>query len=351
MKFRSSSRTPIGVDVGSRTITAAQLAVENGSALALLSIPRPQPEAEICSDDALALREVLGRQGFKGNRIVLAAPRKAVLPAALELPAKVGGASIDQIVRLELSRLHNLAPDSFEMAYWDLKAAGDAKPVTHTLAVACPHETADAFLDIFEDAGFHVTALDVRGAAAARACEPLLLPAPQVTAILDIGLQSASLLFVCGRSLLYERTLDPPHMVELTAKLAETFGITQEAASQILGAIGPSAREPTEQFDRVTLEAVCRHLRTHFDKVLDGLKVPLSYAKHQFPGDGVQRMLLIGDGAAVPDLASYFEGRLGFEVKRADPASLVNSPAELLAKASNPTLTVAVGLAKFEGGD
>ena len=141
MKFRSSSRTPIGVDVGSRTITAAQLAVENGSALALLSIPRPQPEAEICSDDALALREVLGRQGFKGNRIVLAAPRKAVLPAALELPAKVGGASIDQIVRLELSRLHNLAPDSFEMAYWDLKAAGDAKPVRFFYGWVWPSST------------------------------------------------------------------------------------------------------------------------------------------------------------------------------------------------------------------
>ncbi len=79
--------------------------------------------------------------------------------------------------------------------------------------------------------------------------------------------------------------------------------------------------------------------------------MPLSYAKHQFPGDGVKRMLLIGSGATVPDLASYFEPHLGFEVKRADPASLIDSPPGLLAKASNPALTVAVGLAKFEGGD
>ena len=88
---------------------------------------------------------------------------------------------------MELSRLHNIAPDSFEMAYWDLKAAAGSKPVTHTLAVACPHEAANALLDVFEDAGFQVAALDVRGAAAARACAPLLLPAPQITAILDLG--------------------------------------------------------------------------------------------------------------------------------------------------------------------
>jgi Tfp pilus assembly PilM family ATPase len=61
-------------------------------------------------------------------------------------------------------------------------------------------------------------------------------------------------------------------------------------------------------------------------------------------------MLLIGGGASVPDLASYFETRLGFEVKRADPAALIDSPAELLIKASNPTMTVAVGLARFEEG-
>ncbi|NLH42387.1 MAG: pilus assembly protein PilM [Planctomycetes bacterium] len=351
MKLGSSSRTAIGVDIGLRTIRAAQLSAANGSALAMSLVPRPRAGGEIGPDDALALREVLARQGFKDNRIVLAAPRNAILPAAMELPSKVNGAPIDQIVRLELSRLHNLAPDSFEMAYWDLKAAGGTKPVTHTLAVACPHEAANAFLDIFEDAGFRVVALDVRGAAVARACEPLLLPAPQVTAILDIGLQSAALLFVCGRSLLYERPLDPPYLVELTAKLADVFGITQEAATQILGTVGPSAKEPTGQFDRETLAAVGGHLRTHFEKTLEGLKVPLSYAKHQFPGDGVKRMLLIGSGATVPDLASYFEPHLGFEVKRADPASLIDSPPGLLAKASNPALTVAVGLAKFEGGD
>jgi Tfp pilus assembly PilM family ATPase len=350
MRLGSSPRTAIGVDIGRRTIRAAQLAASGGRILALSLIPRPQIESEICHEDALALREVLWRQGFKGNRIVLPAPEKAVLPSALELPSKVSGAPIDQIVRLELSRQHNIAPDSFEMAYWDLKAANGAKPVTHTLAVACPHEAANALLDVFEDIGFHVAALDVRGAAAVRACQPLVLPVPQVTAILDVGWQSASLLFVCGRSLIYERSLDAPPLAELVAKLAEVFNLSQESASQILGTIGPSVREPTGQLDRASLEAIGKHLRIHFDKLLEGLRVPLSYAKHQFPGDGVKRMLLTGSGATVADLASYFEPRLAFEVRRADPAGLIGSPPELLAKASNPTMTVAIGLAQFEEG-
>lgn len=348
MRLRSSSATAIGVDIGRRTIKAVQLA-SDGRILAMSLLPRPQAETDISGDDAQALKAVLKHQGFRGNRLVVAAPDKIVLPAALELPSKVSGAPIEQIIRLELSRLHNIAPDSFEMAYWDLKAPDNARAITHTLAVACPHEAANGLLDVFEDAGFQVVALDVRGAAAARACEPLGLEPPGLTAILDLGWQSTSLLFVCGSSLIYERSLDAPPMADLATKLAEAFNIPLGSAIQILGTIGPAAKEPTDQFDRVSLEAIYKHLRTHFDRALDGLKVPLSYAKHQFPGDGIKRMLLIGGGAAVPDLASYFAERLGFEVRRAEPAGLTESPSQLLTKAFNPAMTVALGLAKFDG--
>lgn len=349
MRLGSSSRSAIGVDVGSRTIKAVQLA-RDGRLAALSLLPRPRAETDVSAEDAQALKAVLGRQGFRGDRLVVAAPDKTVLPAALELPAKVGGAAAEQVVRLELSRLHNLRPDSFEMAYWDLKSPDSLRAITHALAVACPHEAADGLLDVFEDAGFHVAALDVRGAAAARACAPLGLEPPQLSAILDLGWRSTSLLLVCGSSLVYARPLDAPPMADLTAKLAETFEIPAESASQIPATIGPTAQQPTGHFDRASLEAVCKHLRAHFDRLLDGLKTPLSYAKHQFPGDGIKRMLLIGGGAAVPDLAPYFAQRLGFDVRRADPAALAESPAPLLTKASHPAMTVALGLALFDGG-
>jgi Tfp pilus assembly PilM family ATPase len=310
-------------------------------------LPRAQADQDPCEADAQMLKKVLRRQGFRGNRLVIAAPAKALLPATIELPAQLTGAPADQIVRMELAHLHHMAPDSFEMAYWDLRAADSPKPVVHTLALACPHEAANSLLDLFESAGFRVEALDVRGAAAARACGPLVLPAPQITAIMDLGWRSTSLLLVCGQSLIYERFLDGAPMAELTARLGELFTIPPESATQILGMVGPGTTEPTGSFDRESLEAVGKHLKVHFDRLLDVLKTPLSYARRQFPGDGVKRMLLIGGGAVIPDLASYFQARLGFEVKRADPGALIESPPELLARAGNPAMTMAVGLAQF----
>jgi Tfp pilus assembly PilM family ATPase len=351
MRIVPPTQTVIGIDVGQRTIKAAQLLrCESGyCAQALSLLPRPEPEKEISRADALALRKVLGRQGFGGRKIVVVAPETSLVRSALELPAKVSGAPIGQILRMELSRLHNVAPDSFEMTHWEWRTPDGAKPVIRTLAIGCPHDAANKMLDIFESEGFDVAALDVRIAAAARACEPLIVPVPQITAIADLGWYSTSVFFVCGRSLIYERVMDNAPITELTGKLMETFHITLEAAQQIVNTVGLAADEPITGIDVGTLDSIRRYLRGHFDKLLEALQIPLSYVNHQFAGEGVRRLLLIGGGAAVPQLTSYMEERLGIEVKAAAPSALIDSPAELLVKAGNPAMTVAVGLARFGG--
>jgi type IV pilus assembly protein PilM len=348
--MRASSRTAIGVDIGQRTIKAAQLSVsaDRHHIRALSLLPRPEVEAGVSRQDALALQSVLQRQGFRGREIVLAVPDPQLLRATLELPSKVSGVPFEQIARMELSRLHNLPPDSFEMAYWELDA-GKTRPVTQTLALGCPHAVANALLDVFEDAGFHVAALDVRSAAAARACRPLLLPAPQITAILDLGWRSAWLLFVCGSALIYERSLEGACVAELIDRLGEAFAIPLESAYQVIGTVGPANEELTGRFDAETLAAIRKHLRAHFDRLLEELRTPLSYANHHFPGEGVRRLVLIGGGAVVPQVASYCTDRLGMEVRTACPCDLVESPPELVTKAGNPALTVAVGLAQSGG--
>jgi Tfp pilus assembly PilM family ATPase len=320
-------------------------------ASALSQLPRPEPEQEVSRADALALRQVLERQSFSGRKIVVAAPEERLVRATLELPSKVAGAPIGQIVRMELSRLHDMAPDSFEMAYWEWRTPDGTKPMTRTLAIGCPHEAAMGILDIFEAEGFDVVALDVRSAAAGRACEPLLLPAPQITAIADLGWHSTSLLFMSGRSLLYERLVESASIAELTGKLAETFHITLEAAQQVVNTVGLTADEPIGGIDRETLDAIRKYLQSHFDRFLEELKAPFSYVNHQFPGEGVKRLLLIGGGAAVPQLGPYMQGRLAIDIQAAAPSDLVASPVELLAKAGNPAMTVAVGLARFGGAD
>lgn len=352
MTARLRVRTFIGMDIGSRTIKAAQLSLHRGRwrLRALSVLPRADAEKPFCSADALALRKVLKRQGFSGRKIVVAAPDDKLLRAALEVPSKVSGAPIRQIARMELSRLHDVRPDSFEVVHWEFKTPDGSKPTTQTLAFGCPHEAANTFLDLFETSGFDVVALDVRSAAVLRACEPLILPAPEITTIVDLGWHSTSTLFVCGASVIYERRLGEASAADLMGRLVDAFGIPPESAHQVINTVGLTTTEATDQFDRKTAEVIRRHLTNHIDRLLEALRVPLSYASHQFPSAGVKRMLLIGGGAAVPGLAPYMQEQLGFEVRTAAPSDLIEGWPELLAKAGNPAATVAVGLARFGGG-
>jgi len=315
---------------------------------------------------------------------------------------------------MELSRLHHVAPDSFELVHWELASADKSKPTTQTLAFGCPHDVANAFLDAFEEAGLNVTALDVRSAAAARACLPLTAPPASscrktragVTCLLDLQWNSTKLLLMWGHTLIYEKFIGgfpqsgiPNQCIAtLTVRLSEKFGLPERFAYQIVRAVGfaKDSKSPatasafagtSSELDQKSVEAIREMLMSHFETVAEELKSPLAYASRQYPDKGIERILLIGDGAGILGISQYLADILGIEVMPAAPSDLVSSsivhrgssdessplqrgqacPCEgprlagtqsrgtsdegrawpILTKSGNPDLTVAVGLAKF----
>ena len=232
MRRVGKSRTAIGVDVGYRSIKVAQLFISGGKPeiAALSMLARTKATAQISPEDIGTMKRMLKRQGFYGNEVVLAAPEDGLLRGVIDVPPKLSGDPVAQIARMELSRIHNVVPDSFEMVCWDPPDPGKPKSTTQAVAIGCPHDTADALIDLFEDSGFRVSALDLRIAAAARACTSLTVAPPALTSILDIGWESTKLLFVCGNTVVYERPFRNKCLAKLRAKLSESFSITEEAA-------------------------------------------------------------------------------------------------------------------------
>ena len=345
------SRTAIGVDVGSRSIKFAQLLISGGKPqiAALSMLPRAKIAEQIGPEDILTTKHVLKRQGFYGNEVVLAAPEDELLRGIIDVPPQLSGAPVSQIARMELSRIHNVVPDSFEMVCWDPADPGKSKSTTQAVAIGCPHEGADAFIDLFEDSGFCVSALDVRIAAAARACMSLTVPPPALTSILDIGWESTKLLFVCGGTVVYERPFRNRCLAKLRTKLSETFGITEEAADQVISTIGLAAGGEAGGLDQESVEVIRRMLRKHFDMMLEELEGSFDYANYQHPRDGIKRLLLIGGGASISGLSQYFHDRLGVEVRSVAPSDILERSLQVFTKVGHPAMTVAVGLAMFTG--
>ena len=349
MRRTGRSRTAIGIDVGTRSIKVAQLYTsgEKPHIAALSMFPRVNAGDEIDTEELCRMKRVLKRQGFCGNDVVLAAPESVLLQGVFDIPPQVSGAPVAQIARMELSRIHNVMPDSFEIVCWDPPNQGKSKSATQTIAIGCPHEAADVFIDLFENAGFNVSALDIRIAAAARACMTLMVPPPALTSILDIGWDSTKLLLVCGNTIIYERHFRNKCLSKLRSKLSETFSITEEAADQVISLIGFETDREVGDLDQETVDVIRRMLRKHFDMMLEELEASFDYANYQYPGEGAKRLLLIGGGAKISGLSQYFHSILGVEVQSVAPGDIVENSSQNFTKVSHPAMTTAVGLAMF----
>jgi len=403
MRIIRRSRTAIGVDIGTRTIKAAQLCRSNGQyrIVALALFPRVKLAEQIDTQEILSLRDFLRRQGFCGNDVVLAVPDEKLLRGIIELPSRVSGDAVGQMARMELSRLYHVAPDSFELVYWELASADKAafrltdksKPTTQTLAFGCPHDVANAYLAAFEEAGLNVMALDVRSAAAVRACLSLTTSPESscrkteagLTCLLDLEWNSTKLLLVLGQTLIYEKfvgcarvpafggvpphsksagrltagemvgTVHPTSMARLSARLSKKFSLPQSLAYQIIRAVGlpsPQSRgqggtagtdcdsnSPTtasafaatsSELDQKSVEAIRKILMNHFDTVAEELKTPLAYASQQYPDKEIEQILLIGDGARILGISQYLADILGIEVSPAAPSELLDTRYSLL---------------------
>jgi len=350
MRSLLGRHTAIGIDVGAHSIRAVQLEAPRGQyrAAAIAIVSRTDVGQPLCDKEILELGRILKRQGFHGRNIVIAAPDETLLRGMIELPRQVSGTTARQITRMELARIHQRAPDSFEMICWE-PAAGPVQSATQAIAIGCPHDVANALLDIFEGNGLHVEALDARPAAVLRACAPLILTPPAVTALLDLEWSSTQLQMVRGDTVVYERFFPDHSFSDLVSHLGQRFGLPTHSACEILNMVGLSGIPTGESLDEQSVTLIRGIARSHFDALVQELRVPFEYVARHYPPEGVRRMLLMGAGAVLPALSQHFHAALGVETLTASAANTVGSHPHLLAKANNPAIAVALGLAKFNG--
>ena len=396
-----TSRGPIGVDVGSRWIKAAQVSGAAGRVRleAAALIPRAGTDAAPSPAELTQLADVLERQGFAGRRIVLSAPPQSLLTATVNLPPRGSGAPLEQIARMELARAHRCDPQQLSVAFWELpqaagpgasgaigatgapkasgaSGAGATKQLESTgaMAVACSSEQANPLLDAFEAAGFDVVGLDVSWLALRRACAPLLGEAGDtgVTGIIDLGARSARVIALKQGVIVYERLLGESGIDRLSESLRTRLQLDDEAIAYLLAEVGlatesnegeaPATREgdrrsnPSPQKKdrrgqgsgepdlykeprRLIVEAV--------DALAEEVATSLAYVAQQHRNAEVSAVLLTGGGAGIRGIDARLSEDLQAKVRVAGPGDLAQVSAGLIRHGGNPAFTAALGLAMY----
>jgi Tfp pilus assembly PilM family ATPase len=297
--------------------------------------------------DLRELRAALVRQGFLGTRVVLAVPEEKLVTGLLELPPRSSGAPVDQIARTELANLHGFDPAQAEAVSWDLPQTARAKDATHAMAMACRHGDAEALLDLVEETGLDVVALSSRLHALVRASRAVGTDSG-MTAILDLEWNRGTLILMYRQTVVYRWMMPEAAMLHLSKALSDHGGLDDEQIGYLLTDVGLT---PSDAVDKSLCDLVGALIRKHLDALVPAMGSPLAYAVQLYPEASIGQMLLTGFGARLPGAAEYLHKSLGFPVRVTAPADIVRCPPSLGAKAVDPGLVVATGLALLGGAD
>ncbi|HXE55665.1 MAG TPA: pilus assembly protein PilM [Tepidisphaeraceae bacterium] len=354
MRFlRTTTRTPIGLDIGARHVKAVQLERAHGPSewrlAAAALFPRTSVGTPLESEELRQITDVLDRRGFHGNRIVVPIPADKLIGGVLEIPSRTSAVPVDQIARMEVARTHRCPPDSFEMGCWDLPAPARAKSTSQVMTVGCAHAEAEKLLSSFESHGFEVTALDVRSCALSRAAAARVNVESGISAILDLGWDSAMVVMLYGGAIVYSRALADAGTRSLHESLHKTLALDFEVSDYLLSQVGLSSSNRPDDATAIELPADARKLLAGYvDSIVQELNVSFSYVSHEYPETPLARLLLSGSGAAMPGLRDHLKTALSVEVSGIAPPDVVECPPGLQELGSSPALTAAVGLAQFE---
>jgi len=342
---------PIGVDVDSRHLRAAQLTPSgDGWALqAAARIPRLTPGDTLTDRDLGQLDGALERLGFRGKRLVLAVPEDKLAVDILELPPRTSSAPVDAIARTELARTHGYEPALAEMVSWDLPPSSRAKDMTQMMAVALPHADANALLDAFEKAGLEVVVLDTLMAAIVRACRPSL-PEEGLSAILNLGWDAALLLLLVRGTVIYRRLMPENSLTRLADAVTRNLDLPAESVNCLIDKAAPVDQEGSAADPSIPLDSVQRLIQKPVEAIVQALQAAMAYARQMYAGMTAGRILLTGHVPAMPGIGDVLASRLGLQVRTVSPADVVQPIPGTAQAAGDPSLTATIGLALFQEG-
>lgn len=345
--FRKLS--PIGLVVGPESASAVQL-VRSGQRWRLhaaASLARSQPGAGLTAEEAERLVSVLDRRGFVFGHVVAAAPVGACESAVLELPSRATGAPVEQIARGEMARTMRCDAGAIEVGAWELPSGGKpgngAGGPAGTMVVACRSAEADAMVGAMADAGADVVAIDAPCLALARSCADWLTPG-SVSAVLELGPDSARAVVTYGYSVIYERMLPEGSMGALRKALAEQLKIEPEVARYLLahhGLDGPAPEDATVG----RLDEARRTMSDRLGALVEEVRTSIAYSGARYAGTPGGRLLLVGEGAQTPGLEKLLGEGTGVETRVVRPVDVADIPDALNEAGRDASLMGALGLA------
>lgn len=343
----------VGVDIEAGSVAAAELRLNGtvevtGAAVEPLS-PGSFHEGEVVDPDEVsaALKSLFGRHKL-GKRVRLGVGNQRVVVRTVRLPAIEDPKEMEAAIRFQAQEQIPMPLDQAVLEHQvvgGVAADEGGAPQVDVIVVAARRDMVSALVEPLRSAGLEPVGVDLAAFGMIRALvgagaesaggiageagngdgdvrpqEPAATDPGEAVLYCNVG-DVMNLAVARGRSCLFTRVATAG-MGGIATRLASERALSMEHASQWLGHTG--LEQPLERIegDPEIVAAARRALEDGVSSLVDELRLSLDYYAAQASATAVGRIVLAGDGSAVPGLAEQMHAGLGLPISVARPAAL-----------------------------
>jgi type IV pilus assembly protein PilM len=344
-----------GLDIGSHSIKVCQVkwSGQKPSLVALGTTNTPigivgseneEHQKELARNIKLALKDA----DISTNKVVVGLPEASIFTQLVTIP-KVEESKIEELVHWEAKKYIPIPVDEVRIDWIFLgERTVNGQAQLDIFLIAAPNKLIDRYLGVLKFASLEPIGIETESIATTRA-----LWWPQQMAIrqgdsipvliLDFGAKSTDLSVVQGGVLLFSQSLVTGSDA-LTEAIASSFGLEIQQAEEYKRSYG---------LDETQLEGkIANALKPVMQVIVSEVNKTLDFFRSRFEKSTPRRLLLVGDGAKLPNILMYMATEIGIETSLADPFANVEISKRIKSKIeqiSSAAYCVPLGLALKAG--
>ena len=328
-----------GIDIGTNALRVVQLS-GGGKKYSLKSFAfAPLPPGTTQSDSRLdyqkisrMIQDLTKQAGISTKNVVAAIPGTSTFNTIVKIPP-MSQAELEKAIKYQAEQNIPLKIEEVKYDYQIIKEDGATKELT-VMIIAATKAKVEQLLDILENAGLNVIALETSTVAMARS---LAKPEVPLAMILDIGSTTTEIAVIENGILVQTRSF-PLAGFGMTRSISQQLGLDMSQAEQFKQRFGLSQ----DKLEGQVFKAIEPILRNILDEAIRSTK----FYEEQF-GKSVQRIILTGGVSRMPLIAEFIKSYTGMEVMFGNPWTNVSYASNLNDSIMSvaPEFATSVGLA------